>query len=227
MGLAQQVYDLTPIEKVRPHPDNPRRGDVDSISESIEANGFYGAVVAQRSTGHILAGNHRWFAAQAAGLAEVPVIWVDVDDDKARRILLADNRTNDKAGYDNAALLSVLEELAVSPEALLGTGYDPVALDDLRALAGDVEMLAPVEPRGDYAEAPGEEQDRVAHYQPGIHANGLREMILVFPIPVHDEALSLVRRIREFAEDVSTSDVVLACLRFATKANLDVREYLK
>ena len=35
------------------HPDNPRRGNVDEIRSSIRINGFYGALVVQRSTGHI------------------------------------------------------------------------------------------------------------------------------------------------------------------------------
>ena len=90
---------------------NPRKGDTVAIAESIVHNGFYGAVVVQRSTGFILAGNHRLKAAVDTGATEVPVIWVDADDEQALRILLADNRTNDLAGYDDKALLELLSDV--------------------------------------------------------------------------------------------------------------------
>ena len=57
--FCEQAYELVAPRALRPHPRNPRRGDVDAIEESIAENGFYGCVVAQRSTGYILAGNHR------------------------------------------------------------------------------------------------------------------------------------------------------------------------
>lgn len=120
------------VESVRPHPKNPRQGDVGAICESIEANGFYGAIVAQRSTGFVLAGNHRLMAAKAQGLTEIPCVWVDVDDDRALRILLADNRTNDLASYDDTVLAALLSDLANTSD-LVGTGYDGDDLDELIA----------------------------------------------------------------------------------------------
>lgn len=98
--VINEAMESVALSSLKPHPKNPRQGDVGAIYESIEANGFYGAVVAQKSTGHVLAGNHRMLAAQHAGAGSVPVVWVDVDDETALRIPLADNRTNDVASYD-------------------------------------------------------------------------------------------------------------------------------
>lgn len=157
---VEQEYTDAPIGKVKPHPRNPRQGDVGAIYQSIEANGFYGAIVAQRSTGYILAGNHRYKAAVEAGAKSVPVIWVDVDDETAVRVLLADNRTNDVASYDNAVLAEILTELANGP-GLEGTGYDGDDLDQIIGdLAGDepkqiVEDEAP-EPPADPVTKPGD-----------------------------------------------------------------------
>lgn len=126
----EQKFEQVAVGELQVHPENPRSGDIDLISESIAHNGFFGAIVAQRSTGRILAGNHRWKAAKAEGRNRVPVAWVDVDDDHALRILLADNRTNDVAGYDDALLAGLLAELNESC-GLEGTGYKPEDLEQL------------------------------------------------------------------------------------------------
>lgn len=119
--VVKQQYQVVTIDKLTPHPENPRRGQVGAILASMDSHGFYGAVVAQRSTGHVLAGNHRLAAAIEAGLKRLPVVWLDVDDDEARRILLADNRASDLATYDEAALADLLGSLEVTDAALAGT----------------------------------------------------------------------------------------------------------
>jgi ParB-like chromosome segregation protein Spo0J len=86
--VVAQEYATVSVDELKPHPQNARQGDLGSICESIDANGFYGAIVAQQSMGYILAGNHRWRAAIARGLKFVPVLWLDVDDATALRILL-------------------------------------------------------------------------------------------------------------------------------------------
>lgn len=115
-------YRHVPLDAVKAHPKNPRRGDVEAIAGSIAVNGFYGAIVVQESTGYILAGNHRHQAAKATGLDRIPAIFVDVDDVEAERILLVDNRSNDRATYDDTALAAILEGLQEAV-GLSGTGY--------------------------------------------------------------------------------------------------------
>ena len=129
--LRDQDYELVPIGDIQPHPKNPRQGDVNAIVASIKANQFYGVCVVQRSMGFILVGNHRWMAARQCGLEQIPVVWVDCDDATALRILLADNRTNDLASYDEQMLVEMLQEIQAEVGTLGGTGYDLEALDDL------------------------------------------------------------------------------------------------
>ena len=135
----EQSYESATLTSLTPHPENPRRGDVGKIRDSIEASGFYGALLVQRSTGHVLAGNHRLLAARAEGLTSVPVIYLDVDDDAARRVLLADNRTADLATYDEGDLAALLTSL---PD-LTGTGYtseDLAKLIEVPALEEETEQ---------------------------------------------------------------------------------------
>lgn len=143
MRILNQGTEVVPLDSLKQHPRNARSGDLGAIHQSIEANGFYGAVIAQKSTGFILAGNHRHQAAVQAGAAEIPVTWVDVDDDHALRILLADNRTNDLATYDDAALAEILKDIHEAHGTLAGTGYDGDALDDLLADLGLSDEPAP------------------------------------------------------------------------------------
>ena len=124
--------ELIAIGKLKPHPANPRKGNVDAIVESIKVNGFYGSLVVQKSTMFILAGNHRWQAAKRVGMTSIPCMVIDVDDTQAKKILLADNRTSDFATYDNEELTKLLREV-ISEETLAGTGFDAHDLDKLLA----------------------------------------------------------------------------------------------
>ena len=94
------------LSAIRVHPENARQGDIGAICQSIEHNGFFGACVVQESTGYILVGNHRYQAAAYSGASTVPAIFVDVDDERALKILLVDNRTNDLAHITTLRLLT-------------------------------------------------------------------------------------------------------------------------
>jgi len=124
------TYEEVDVTTIKTHPANPRRGDLDVIKDSISVNGFYGSVVVNKRTSHILAGNHRYMAAKALGYDKVPVTWVDVGEHEEKRILTADNRTSELGGYDEAVLADLLQEL--SDEGMLeGTGYGADELGEL------------------------------------------------------------------------------------------------
>ncbi len=137
MQVINQKHELTPVTRLKPHPRNPNAGDVAAIQASIDENGFYGAIIAQRSTGHILVGHHRYQAAVQAGAEKIPVFWVDVDDTRALKILLADNRTAELATRDEEALAQLLQELGAADGGLTGTGYDADDLEHLLARTSD------------------------------------------------------------------------------------------
>ena len=128
--ILKQVTKTVPIDSVSEHPKNPNRNDVERISESIEHNGFYGTILVQKSTGFILAGNHRHRAAKEAGLTEIPVTFLDVPDDQAAKIMIADNRTAEFGRRDEATLAELLKELD-GEFGIEGTGYSD---EDLSAL---------------------------------------------------------------------------------------------
>lgn len=137
MLIINQTHETVPVDRLQPHPRNPNRGNIDAIADSIDANGFYGTIVAQRSTSYILVGHHRYQAALQRGATHVPVTWIDVDDTAALRIVLADNRTAELAERDPEQLSQLLAELADTDDGLTGTGYDQEDLTTLLAQLSD------------------------------------------------------------------------------------------
>jgi ParB-like chromosome segregation protein Spo0J len=90
--------------------------------------------VVQASTKFVLAGNHTLKAAKKLGWKKIKAVLVDVDDDTAKKIVLADNRLTDLAGYNEPLLKSLLEAL---PE-LDGTGFTASEVETLdRLISGD------------------------------------------------------------------------------------------
>lgn len=139
---------LIPLDELRPHPQNPNRGDVDGISTSLEEFSQYrGIVVNQNNT--IIAGHHVWRAAQQLGRDTIRADVMEADADETLRMMLADNRLAEKGeGYDLDRLLAALD----AAESLAGTGFDddflgtlresmegPPDLDDLEDEAGPIQ----------------------------------------------------------------------------------------
>jgi hypothetical protein len=116
------------------HPDNPRQGDDDAVAESIDVNGFYGVIIAQRSSGRILAGHTRRRNLLDAGATTGPVIWLDVDDAAALKILLADNRTAELARWIPGKLADVLTAMGAD---ITGSGFTEADVAIAIAQAGD------------------------------------------------------------------------------------------
>lgn len=122
------------LDQISQHPDNANMGDLDAIEESIAVNGLYAPLLVQRSTGRIIAGNHRYVVASKIGLPEVPVIYLDVDDEQAVRIMIADNRTTRLGRDDEAQLYDLLDALRVTDGGLAGTGYTHADYTELSLL---------------------------------------------------------------------------------------------
>jgi ParB-like nuclease domain len=125
VNFVADVRDkLVPIDQVKQHPDNPNNGDVEKLIESIQINGFYTTITADRQTGYILAGNHRYQALHALGATHIPVVWVDKDRHGTLRILVGDNATGQLAEVDRSGQAQILRELMESNVGIAGTGFD-------------------------------------------------------------------------------------------------------
>ena len=122
------------------HHRNPRQGNIAAIAGSLRANGQYKPIVVNRGTHtgrpmEVLAGNHTLMAIRNLAethpsddrWASVDCWVIDVDDDRATRIVAADNRTSELGTFDDRLLAELLGEL----DDLEGTGYTDSDLDEL------------------------------------------------------------------------------------------------
>lgn len=126
----------TPLDELRPLNVNPRRGDVEAIARSLAAFGQRKPIVANRTTGEVIAGNHTLLAARSLSWPEVAVVWVTDDEATAHAYALADNRTAELGGYDDEALAALIAEVRDADEELFAaTGW---AEDDLQALLDQI-----------------------------------------------------------------------------------------
>jgi ParB family chromosome partitioning protein len=105
-----------PIEFIRANPRNPRRlysdDELEELTASIRERGIIQPIVV-RSRGsesyEIIAGERRWRAAQRAGLHEVPIVVLDVNDSEALELAIIENvQRSDLNPLEEAAGYQVL-----------------------------------------------------------------------------------------------------------------------
>ena len=113
--------EIVPIGSIEPNPRTPKKSNRKSrrqLQASIRRWGVKGAIIVDRDTNMILAGNSVWEAARDVGLTEVPIIRESFTSDADRRaFILAYNKLAESSGWD----MSVVEE---ELKFLLDENYD-------------------------------------------------------------------------------------------------------
>ncbi len=96
--LEKSAYQMLPIYKVEPNPDQPRQDfdgeELQALADSIEIHGIIQPLtVRELPSGYyqIIAGERRWRAARIANLSEVPVVIIEADDRKVKELALIEN----------------------------------------------------------------------------------------------------------------------------------------
>jgi ParB-like chromosome segregation protein Spo0J len=124
---AALADDIVAVHELRPHPENPRRGNINAIAASLDRFGQVKPVLALPD-GTLVAGHHVYYAARHLGWDRIAAVRVALNDDDTRAYLLADNRISELGTYDSDALGRLLIEVDGSDIGLEGTGYRPEEL---------------------------------------------------------------------------------------------------
>ena len=95
---GKSPYQMLPIHKVEPNPDQPRQDfdpeELQSLADSIATHGIVQPLtVRELSNGYyqIIAGERRWRAARIAELHEIPAVIIEADDRKVMELALIEN----------------------------------------------------------------------------------------------------------------------------------------
>lgn len=129
--------ELRELNTIAPYGQNAKvhtAAQISALAASIREFGFNQPIVVDKA-GIIIAGHGRYFAAQLLKLEKVPVLPIDMPEDKAKAYRLADNKLNESEW--NTQL--VLDELKIlPPEIAKLTGFD-IKLEGIVEGVNDVD----------------------------------------------------------------------------------------
>lgn len=203
--MELSAHDI-PLDVIKQHPGNPRRGNIDKIRDSLERFGQVRPIVVNRDN-VILAGNHTFQAMKEMGEQFISVVQVDLDQQESKAYLLADNRSADAATWDDVGLIAVLEDLQ-SNSTLTGTGFDQDDLDDLLAAIERNSFTEVEEFTGDYIEPPEDTEARWADRNEGQN----REVVFLLPNEDYEVFVENIQKLKMKYATESMAQVVYECV---------------
>jgi hypothetical protein len=124
--------EMVAIDQLEPWDKNPRmisEHDQQSLIRSVTEFGMVEPLVARKSDNRVIGGHQRLQVAQTVGLKEVPVVWVEVDDDRAVALNLALNRISGE--WEQDTLRTLLDELVLDDDLLALSGFTEQEWGDL------------------------------------------------------------------------------------------------
>jgi DNA modification methylase len=134
--VTPRTVELWPIDRLKPHPDNPRahpEQQIVQLARSIEKFGFTHSILADEND-FTLAGHGVHLAARYLRLPEVPVTVVSGLTETEKRIyLVADNQLAFNSRWDEEKLQVLVADLEKELGALDLTGLRPQEIDRILA----------------------------------------------------------------------------------------------
>lgn len=151
-SAEKSPYQLLPVYKVEPNPDQPRQDfdeeELQALADSIAVHGVIQPLtVRETGTGYyqIIAGERRWRAARLANLSDIPAVIIEADDKKAMELALIENLQRQDLNPVEEALgyRSLIDEYGLTQEdAAVRVGKSrPAVANALRLLGLCPEVL--------------------------------------------------------------------------------------
>ena len=148
---------LLPMDKLLPHPDNPRKelGDLTELADSIKANGIFQNLTVvpvdeTYETFTVVIGHRRLAAAKLAGLKEVPCVIANMDaKEQVRTMLLENMQRSDLTVYEQAQGFQIMLDMGDTVEEIAAkSGFSKATVRRrVKMLELDQDMLKTVSER--------------------------------------------------------------------------------
>jgi ParB-like chromosome segregation protein Spo0J len=223
-----------PLNSLVFDPKNPRshnQRNLDAIQASLNRHGQVEPLLVQRSTQMVIAGNGRLEAMKSMAWEFAQCVLLDVNDQQARELSIALNRTGELAGWNEAVLAEHLSALASLPD----TGVDIEALgftgDEMQGLLdGYDQAIADIsqdaqEEANEEPEPDPKEEVLPPGTQPAAMPSAKMREIKVFVDP--DEYDSFQMSLRFLAKVYATdnlSDTIVRAVTSSEAAEKEVAE---
>lgn len=134
-NIACAHTEVWPLERFKPHPQNPNKHPEEQLqllAKVIVGAGWRSPIVVSRLSGLVIKGHGRLAAAKIAGLTQAPV---DLQDYASTEMeladMVADNRLAELAEIDLSAVKDILGDLDDGAFNMDLTGFSNDALGDL------------------------------------------------------------------------------------------------
>ena len=111
MAKTQLKIDYVDIDTLKPWDKNPKRHDIEMIKDSMDKFGITQPILVQKKSNRVIAGHGRLQAFRQLGKKNVPVILLDLPDNKAKAYALVDNQATMIQGWDGNLLETIFTEM--------------------------------------------------------------------------------------------------------------------
>jgi hypothetical protein len=203
------------LETVSPDPANVRRhpeDNIKSIMASLRAFGQQTPIVVD-ARNIILKGNGTYEAARRLGWDKIDAVRTTLDGSSAVAYAIADNRTAEKAEWDNLALGKTLRELESSLDSIEITGFTSKEIDRLLDDAASQMLQDSVLSRDEDDDETHDEEERNETDEEVPDAFGVRTLVLAYTGSEFEEALSIINALKSKDVSVTSGIAVLRALR--------------
>ena len=135
------------LSEIKPYEQNPRLNDaaVDAVAKSIAEFGFVQPICVDRHN-VIVIGHTRFRAGNKLGLKTVPVVKLDLSDEKARSLRLIDNSTHDLSSWELEKLLAEIGDMPEVDFMEFGLDIDAIMADS-QGIVADPDEESPEDGR--------------------------------------------------------------------------------
>lgn len=133
MELKNVELDYFAPEDLKPFIRNPKRhprSQIDRLKLSIGEFGFTQPILVNQH-GMIVAGHARWQAAKELGLAEIPVITLELTPERSAAYAVADNKIAELGETDDKLVAEILQESKTAGINIEALGYAQSDMDKL------------------------------------------------------------------------------------------------